>query len=94
MIDASLYYEQQVDGLGDIFLDKIELAVQEIAENPARWPVIYSNIRRRLIHRFPYGLYYRDDQDEIVISLSRTSIGINLLDRTGFDLYPLPTLNL
>jgi len=42
-------------------------AVADIAENPQRWPVIQSDIRRRLIHRFPYALFYRVDHDEIVV---------------------------
>jgi plasmid stabilization system protein ParE len=53
--------------LGNAFLDKIASAVEDIAENPQRWPVIQLDIRRRLIHRFPYALFYRVDPDEIVV---------------------------
>ena len=67
MYDAAAYYESRVPGLGAAFLDKIESAVADIAESPQRWPVIESDIRRRLIHRFPYGLFYRVDPDEIVV---------------------------
>ncbi|MHB9024862.1 MAG: type II toxin-antitoxin system RelE/ParE family toxin [Armatimonadota bacterium] len=67
MLDAERYYEQQVAGLGGIFLDKVDAALADIAEHPYRWPVIFPNIHRRLIHRFPYGLFYRIDEDEIVI---------------------------
>jgi len=67
MFDAAAYYESRVPGLGGAFLDKIDSAVADIAENPQRWPVIHPNIRRRLIHRFPYGLLYRVDPDEIVV---------------------------
>lgn len=67
MMDAAMYYEGQAPGLGVDFLPKIDTALHEISETPLRWPVIRSNIRRRLIHRFPYGLLYRDDPDEVVI---------------------------
>jgi len=67
MFDAAAYYESRVSGLGDAFLDKIASAVADIAENPQRWPVIQSDIRRRFIHRFPYALFYRVDHDEIVV---------------------------
>jgi len=67
MLDAAWYYEQQVPDLGNSFLDRIDEAVKDIAAHPFRWPVIRPNIRRRLVHRFPYGLYYRVDRDEIVI---------------------------
>jgi plasmid stabilization system protein ParE len=67
MLDAVAYYDLQVAGLGDAFLDKVASALDDIAENPERWPVIRLNVRRRLIHRFPYGLLYRVDPDEVVV---------------------------
>jgi plasmid stabilization system protein ParE len=67
MISAARYYELQVRGLGGTFLDKIDSAVSDIAESPDRWPIIRQNIRRRLIHHFPYGLLYRINPDEVVI---------------------------
>ena len=67
MLDAARYYELQAPGLGDDFLDKIDAAVRDIGTNPSRWPIIQSDIRRRLIHRFPYALLYRVDPDEVVI---------------------------
>ncbi len=67
MLDAAQYYEQQATGLGRDFLDKIDSAVQDIRENPERWPIVQKHIRRRLIHRFPYALLYRIDGEVIVI---------------------------
>ncbi|MCC5849540.1 MAG: type II toxin-antitoxin system RelE/ParE family toxin [Verrucomicrobia bacterium] len=67
MLDAAQYYEQQATGLGLEFLDKIEAAIQDIRENPERWPIVKSNIRRRLVHRFPFALLYQIDPEEIVI---------------------------
>jgi plasmid stabilization system protein ParE len=67
MLDAARYYELQAPGLGDDFLNKIDSAVQDIGRHPERWPIIQSNIRRRLVHRFPYALLYRVDPEEVVI---------------------------
>ncbi len=67
MFDAAAYYELQMPGLGQDFLEKIASAITDIAENPERWPVIRPNVRRRLVHRFPYGLLYRIDPDEVVV---------------------------
>lgn len=63
MLNAARYYELQVPGLGDAFLDKIDSATADITEHPDRWPIVRSNIRSRLIHRFPYGLLYRIDSE-------------------------------
>ena len=67
MLDAAAYYELQVAGLGHEFLEKIASAVADIAENPERWPLVGLNVRRRLVHRFPYGLLYRVDPEEVVV---------------------------
>jgi len=67
MFDAAAYYESRVAGLGNTFLDKVESAIADIAESPERWPIIRPDTRRRLIHRFPYGLLYRVDHDEVVV---------------------------
>ncbi len=67
MLDAAKYYELQATGLGDDFLDKIDAAIQDIGANPERWPIVRANVRRRLVHRFPYALLYRVDPNEIVI---------------------------
>ena len=58
MLDAARYYETQAPGLGIDFLDKIDSAIHDIGTHPERWPIVCSNTRRRLIHRFPYALLY------------------------------------
>ena len=40
MFEASAYYEMQATYLGNNFLDIIEEAANEIAENPRIWPEI------------------------------------------------------
>ena len=67
LLDAAVYYQRQSQGLGIDFLDKIEAASDDIAQDPERWPPIRQGVRRRLIHRFPYALLYRIDPTEVVI---------------------------
>jgi toxin ParE1/3/4 len=67
MIEAARFYESRSAGLGAAFLNVIEKAVLDIREHPGRWPIIRSQIRRRLVGRFPYGVLYREDPTEIVI---------------------------
>ncbi len=31
------------------------------------WPVVEGELRRRLVRRFPFGVLYRSDPEEIVI---------------------------
>ena len=67
MFDAARYYELQAPGLGQDFLDKVELALHDLGDAPERWPRVRDDIRRRPIRRFPYSLLYRSDSDEVVI---------------------------
>jgi plasmid stabilization system protein ParE len=67
MVDGAEYYESQAAKLGANFLAAVELAITDIAAHPDRWPVVRGAIRRRLVRRFPYGVLYRDDPDEIVV---------------------------
>ena len=67
MLEAAAYYELQVKALGKNFLDIVEAAVIEIAEEPTIWMEIYQGIRRRLIRRFPYSILYSIHENEIVI---------------------------
>ena len=67
MLGAARYYKSQTEHLGKDFIVKVDSAVRDIAEYPERWPVIRFDVRRRLVYRFPYGVLYRIDVNELVI---------------------------
>ncbi len=66
-IEAGRYYNEQAEGLGDAFVDEIEAAISVILKNPAVFRVVEEDVRRYLVHRFPYGLYYTMEDDLVVI---------------------------
>jgi plasmid stabilization system protein ParE len=41
------------------FIEAIDAAITEIADAPERFPVIHGKLRRRLLSRFPYAIYYK-----------------------------------
>lgn len=53
------YYEDRSPGLGRQFLDDFERQVLALAAQPERWMVIEADIRRCLMRRFPYVIYFR-----------------------------------
>jgi toxin ParE1/3/4 len=57
-IAAGRYYNRQVPGLGDAFVDEVEAGIEVIRKGPEVWRVIEDEVRRYLIERFPYGIYY------------------------------------
>ena len=66
LCDAAVWYEQQRAGLGDEFLDEVDLAITAILELPDRWPEVQPGYRKYRLDRFPYGLIYRRLADDIV----------------------------
>jgi toxin ParE1/3/4 len=53
------YYEDRCPGLGVQFLDEFERQVLALAATPERWMVVTAEIRRCLMRRFPYVIYFR-----------------------------------
>jgi plasmid stabilization system protein ParE len=53
------YYNECSLGLGDEFLDEFESQVIKISQNPYQWIAIQGTIRRSLMRRFPYVIYFR-----------------------------------
>jgi plasmid stabilization system protein ParE len=65
LIEAGRFYEQKVPSLGAQFLAAVDEAVALIAAAPQRWPVGDGDVRRYLMPRFPYAIYYRAVTGEI-----------------------------
>ena len=64
---AYRWYEAQREGLGEEFLATVDVALKSSAANPEMCPVVHRNTRRLLLRRFPYGIYYRPVEGQIVI---------------------------
>jgi toxin ParE1/3/4 len=53
------YYDKQSPGLGTQFIDEFERQVLLLAATPERWMVFAADLRRCLMRRFPYIIYFR-----------------------------------
>ena len=67
MIEAAKYYESQAPGLGVAYLSEVEQNVAAIAESPMMWPIVEDELRRHLVRKFPFGIIYRIEPENIVI---------------------------
>ncbi len=65
--EAYHWYEQQREGLGSDFLLCVEEALEKIRRTPELYPMVHKELRRMLIRRFPYGLFYLVEEKTIVI---------------------------
>jgi plasmid stabilization system protein ParE len=65
--DAREFYNLQKDGLGDDFKYDVFLAITNIATFPNLYPNINTNVKRCLLHRFPYSIFYAIREQSVVI---------------------------
>ena len=67
LVAAKAWYEQQRHGLGDEFARSLESAINRIARNPFAAPAVFQNVRRVLLKRFPYSVFYTVDGNNLLI---------------------------
>ena len=52
------WYNSQQNILGDEFITEVENKIKVIQSNPYLFSIIKKNIRKALLKRFPFGIYY------------------------------------
>ncbi len=60
-------YEKIEAGLGMDFSVEVFATIQNIVDYPAAWPVLKDDVRRCLVYRFPFGVLYSVEPDQIYI---------------------------
>ncbi len=59
---AAIWYDEQLAGLGDDFLNDLVAAMRKVEDDPARFPKLETakseQIRRCRFNRFPYFLVF------------------------------------
>ena len=56
--EAQEWYELQNPGLGEEFIAAMELQLKRLEQAPLLYAEAIPNVRRALLPRFPYGLFY------------------------------------
>ena len=56
--DAFMWYEMNQIGLGTKFYASVDKSIHFISQRPFICPEIYKGLRRFVIKKFPYGVYY------------------------------------
>lgn len=65
--EAASYYETRVSQLGFDFISEIRGAIRRILDHPQAWHPLDDNIRRCRTNRFPYGIIYTIENDEVIV---------------------------
>lgn len=65
--DAKEFYNLQKPTLGDTFKNDVKKTIENIKNFPNLYPNITNDLKRTLLHRFPYSIFYAITDDTILI---------------------------
>lgn len=65
--DAARWYEAERVGLAGRLLSDVHRTFSRIAERPLQFPFVAGDVRRALLHTFPYAVYFRPSDDAVVV---------------------------
>jgi toxin ParE1/3/4 len=66
--ESMLYYLEESPFAADDFIEEVEAALLEIAEFPERYPIAESDVRAKVLNKFPFTLFYRIKAEEVTVS--------------------------
>ena len=67
VMEAVNWYRNQSAGLEFSFTLCIDEALAKIRRFPEMYPKVYRHLRRLIVKRFPYAIYFHETENEIVI---------------------------
>jgi len=65
--EAFDWYEERGEGLGAEFLRAADACLSGVKRNPDGYQIVYGEVHRALLRKFPYALFYLIREDTIVI---------------------------
>jgi plasmid stabilization system protein ParE len=67
LTEAREWYSHQRDDLDLEFMQCIDNALERVASNPFLFPLVYRDLRRVVVNRFPFAIFYEVLTDEIEV---------------------------
>jgi plasmid stabilization system protein ParE len=67
LIEAQDWYQGEAGGLGRRFRQAIHLLTERMSANPGQFPVVFRNVRRALMRRFPYSLFFVVENETLMV---------------------------
>jgi len=65
--EAAERYLKESPRIAAAFVEQIEAAIRQVRDNPTIWRVLEDDVRRCLVRRFPFGIYYTVEKGEIIV---------------------------
>ncbi|WP_082926117.1 type II toxin-antitoxin system RelE/ParE family toxin [Halomonas sp. G11] len=67
LAESTEYYEDIEPGLGWDFALEVYSAIERAHRHPEAWTLLEGDIRRSLVRRFPYGVLYALENDDVFV---------------------------
>jgi plasmid stabilization system protein ParE len=67
LLEVRRWYEHQRPGLGAEFAHEADREFDLLLSTPEAFQRVYRDIRRIRLHRFPYAIYFRVLDEEVVV---------------------------
>lgn len=61
------WYRARAARLASDFLDELGRALSAVSDHPGAHPSLHKKVRRALVRRFPYAIFYIVEGDEVVV---------------------------
>ena len=68
LTDAREWYSHQRKDLDLEFMDCIDEALLRVVRNPRSFPIVYRELRRVVIRRFPFAIFYSLTSEHIHVT--------------------------
>jgi plasmid stabilization system protein ParE len=67
LAEARRWYAHQREDLDLQFMQSIDDAVSRIVANPQQYPTVYRTLRRKVVRRFPFAIFYTVSADQVEV---------------------------
>src|SRR5690348_7511499 len=67
LAEARQWYARQRENLDLEFMESIDDALLRIVRNPHLYPIVYRTLRRAVVRRFPFAVFYEVTADEVQV---------------------------
>jgi len=67
LAEAQVWYESQQSGLGAEFGTEISRVIDRLAETPLIYQKAHRDVRRAIVRRFPYLVWYRVTGETVLV---------------------------
>ncbi len=67
LIEAQDWYEGEATGQGRRLRQAIDALIERMSDNPRQFPAVFKNVRRALLRRFPYSLFFVVEGDALIV---------------------------